>query len=197
MDYEDVRDHILPHFLPEGENDTLPRILQTTFLNVLDGEFGEIYTHRIVIDSRFEYEYKGGHIDGAINYNDKELLARHLFETPIEGKVLLIFHCEYSSHRAPMMACHIRSRDRSLNADFYPRLTYPDIYILDGGYREFFMEHRDRCYLQSYVKMNDQRHAATCEREMGKLRQKRRTARRADNRFALKDVNPWPKHEPA
>ncbi|KAK9417783.1 hypothetical protein SUNI508_01540 [Seiridium unicorne] len=179
MDIEDVQDPILPHFFPEGENDTIPRISQGTFLDVLDGKFEEQYTQRIVIDCRFEYEYEGGHIDGAINYNDKELLARHLFETPMEGKVLLVLHCEYSAHRAPMMARHIRAEDRSVNAEFYPKLTYPDVYILDGGYSEFFNQHRCRCYPQSYVEMNDEEHIATCEREMGKLQQKRKGLNRA------------------
>ncbi|KAH6660648.1 hypothetical protein BKA67DRAFT_61158 [Truncatella angustata] len=179
MDIEDVHEPILPHFLPEGENDTIPRISQETFLDVLNGKFEEQYTQRIVIDCRFEYEYDGGHIDGAINYNDKELLARHLFDTPMDGKVLLIFHCEYSVHRAPMMARHVRSQDRTVNAEFYPKLTYPDVYIVDGGYSEFFTQYPGRCYPQSYVEMNDQEHIATCEREMGKLQQKRKGLNRA------------------
>ncbi|KAI4601495.1 cell division cycle- protein [Pestalotiopsis sp. 9143b] len=179
MDIEDVQDPMLPHFYPEGENETIPRISQETFLEVLDGKYEEQYTQRIVIDCRFEYEYEGGHIDGAINYNDKELLTRHLFEQPMEGKVLLVLHCEYSAHRAPMMARHIRSEDRTINAEFYPRLSYPDVYILDGGYSEFFNEHRCRCYPQSYVEMNDEEHIATCEREMGKLQQKRKGLGRA------------------
>lgn len=179
MDIEDVQDPMLPHFFPEGEGDSIPRISQQTFLDVLDGKFEEQYTQRIVIDCRFEYEYEGGHIDGAINYNDKELLARHLFETPMEGKVLLVFHCEYSAHRAPMMARHVRSQDRTTNAEFYPKLTYPDVYILDGGYSDFYTQHRCRCYPQSYVEMNDQEHIATCEREMGKLQQKRKGLNRA------------------
>ncbi|ETS87917.1 hypothetical protein PFICI_01745 [Pestalotiopsis fici W106-1] len=179
MDIEDVQDPMLPHFHPEGENETIPRISQGTFLDVLDGKYEDQYTQRIVIDCRFEYEYEGGHIDGAINYNDKELLTRHLFETPMEGKVLLVLHCEYSAHRAPMMARHIRSEDRAINAEFYPRLSYPDVYILDGGYSEFFTQHRCRCYPQSYVEMNDEEHIATCEREMGKLQQKRKGLGRA------------------
>ncbi|KAI1852272.1 hypothetical protein JX265_006321 [Neoarthrinium moseri] len=179
MDIEDVQDPMLPHFFPEGQNDSIPRISQETFLDVLDGKYEEKYTQRIVIDCRFEYEYEGGHIDGAINYNDKELLARHLFETPMEGKILMIMHCEYSAHRAPMMARHIRAEDRTVNAEFYPKLTYPDVYILHGGYSEFFTQHQGRCYPQSYVEMNDEEHAATCEREMGKLQQKRKGLNRA------------------
>lgn len=179
MDVEDVQEPALPHFFPDGDGDSIPRISRETFLEVMDGKYSHEYSQRLVIDCRFEYEYEGGHIDGAINYNDKELLARHLFEHPMEGKVLLIFHCEYSAHRAPMMARHIRSEDRTANAEFYPHLTYPDVYILEGGYSEFYDQHRSRCYPQSYVEMNDREHAATCEREMGKLQQKRKGLGRA------------------
>ncbi|KAF3066521.1 M-phase inducer phosphatase [Daldinia childiae] len=144
-----------------------------------NGKFNDVYTQKMVIDCRFEYEYEGGHIDAAINYNDKELLAKHLFENPMHGKTLLIFHCEYSACRAPMMARHIRASDRMVNAEYYPRLTYPEVYILEGGYSEFFIENRERCYPQAYVEMGAEEHARTCERELGKLQQKRKGLGRA------------------
>ncbi|KAL1872296.1 hypothetical protein VTK73DRAFT_1645 [Phialemonium thermophilum] len=179
MDVDEAREPILPHFFPEGENDSIPRISRSTMIDVLDGKYGEHFDQKMVIDCRFEYEYEGGHIDGAINYNDKELLASHLFRTPMQGRTLLIFHCEYSAHRAPIMARHVRAEDRTVNADAYPRLTYPDIYILDGGYSGFFAEYRDRCYPQAYVEMGDSQHVHTCEREMGRLRQHRKGLSRA------------------
>ncbi|KAH9996114.1 rhodanese-like domain-containing protein [Xylariaceae sp. FL0662B] len=179
MDVEEAQEPTLPHFFPEGENDNIPRISRETFLHILDGKFNDHYSQKVVIDCRFEYEYEGGHIDGAVNYTDKDLLARHLFETPMEGKALLIFHCEYSAHRAPLMARHVRAEDRTANAEFYPRLTYPEVYILDGGYSEFFNQHRDRCYPQAYVEMGAAEHANTCERELGKLQQKRKGLNRA------------------
>jgi M-phase inducer tyrosine phosphatase len=186
MDIEEPHEPILPHFFPEDQNDRIPRITRSTMLEVLDGKYSDHYAHKMIIDCRFEYEYEGGHIDGAINYNDKELLASHLFDTPIEGRTLLIFHCEYSAHRAPIMARYIRAEDRNLNAEFYPRLTYPEIYILDGGYSSFFNEHRERCYPQAYVEMNDAEHVNTCEREMGRLRNNRRGLGRAQT-FAFGD----------
>ncbi|KAI1426584.1 rhodanese-like domain-containing protein [Xylaria sp. FL1777] len=184
VDIEEVEDLLLPHFFPDGENDGIPRISRDTFLELLDGKYNGSFTQKIIIDCRFEYEYEGGHIDGAINYNDKELLARHLFETPMEGKTILVFHCEYSVHRAPRMARHIRAEDRTTNAEFYPRLTYPEVYILEGGYSDFFKLQRDRCYPQAYVEMGAEEHANTCERELGKLQQKRKGLGRA-NTFAF------------
>ncbi|KAI1382484.1 hypothetical protein F4677DRAFT_27002 [Hypoxylon crocopeplum] len=195
MDVEESQDPVLPHFYPDGESDNIPRISKSTFLDVLDGKFNELYTQKMIIDCRFEYEYDGGHVTSAVNYNDKELLAKHLFENPMDGKTLLVFHCEYSACRAPMMARHIRASDRMANAEYYPKLTYPEVYILDGGYSEFFNEHRDRCYPQAYVAMGAEEHANTCEREMGKLQQKRKGLGRAKtfafgNRDSMAEASP-------
>lgn len=195
MDIEDSQEPCLPHFFGEDQNDNIPRINRETFVDLMQGKYSDSYDQRVVVDCRFEYEYDGGHINGAINYNDKELLARHLFNTPMTGKTLLVFHCEYSAHRAPMMARHIRSEDRTINAEFYPRLSYPEVYILDGGYSEFFNEHRDLCYPQAYVEMGAEEHAFTCERELGKLQQKRKGLGRAKtfafgHRESMVDASP-------
>ncbi|KAL2060311.1 hypothetical protein VTL71DRAFT_9706 [Oculimacula yallundae] len=179
MDVDELHQPVLPHFFQEGQPDSIPRITRETLLEVLDGKFDPSYDQRMIIDCRFEYEFEGGHIDGAVNYNDKELLTTQLFETSLPGKTLLIFHCEYSAHRAPIMARHVRKQDRSTNAEQYPKLTYPEVYILDGGYSTFFSEHRSRCFPQNYVEMDDKEHAYTCEREMGRLRQNRAKLGRA------------------
>lgn len=179
MDMEEPAEPMLPHFFPDDHNDSIPRLSRSTFLEVLDGKYNEFYDNNLIVDCRFEYEYEGGHVDGAVNYNDKELMASQLFRDPPEGRTLLIFHCEYSAHRAPLMARHVRSEDRAYNAECYPRLTYPEVYILDGGYSGFFSEHRERCFPQAYVEMDAAEHANTCEKEMDRLRQTRKTLGRA------------------
>lgn len=104
VDVEELQQLTLPHFIPEDRPDSLPRISRDTLIQVLDGKFGDHYDESWVVDCRFEYEYDGGHIEGAVNYNDKELLAKKLFQsTSPATKTLLIFHCEYSAHRAPIM----------------------------------------------------------------------------------------------
>ncbi|KAK7425673.1 m-phase inducer phosphatase [Neonectria magnoliae] len=173
MDVEESQEPVLPHFLTDDPTDTIPRITKETLVDVLDGKYYEHFDQKMVIDCRFEYEYDGGHIDGAVNYNDKELLTSQLFKTPMSGRTLLIFHCEYSAHRAPLMARHVRSEDRTVNAEYYPKLTYPEVYILDGGYSGFFVDHRCRCYPQEYVEMSDEKHQRTCEREMGRLKSRK------------------------
>ncbi|KAF2455336.1 hypothetical protein BDY21DRAFT_289684 [Lineolata rhizophorae] len=169
MDIDDTHKLQLPHFTPEGEPDSLPRIDKATLIDVMDGRYGHMFEQTMVVDCRFEYEYDGGHIQGAVNFNDKEALAKHLFTQSV-AKTLLVFHCEYSAHRAPMMAKFVRQRDRALNDHQYPKLTYPEVYILDGGYSAFFGQHRMRCFPQNYVEMGSKEHEQDCERGMGRLR---------------------------
>ena len=100
MDIDETPELRLPHFFPE--DDTIPRITRETMIDILDGKFSPCYDNSMVIDCRFEYEYKGGHIDGAVNFNNKEELATRLFDEQVSQRTLLIFHCEYSAHRAPI-----------------------------------------------------------------------------------------------
>ena len=173
MDIEHEHVPKLPHFVPDGEPDSLPRITQETMVDVLESKFNHQYDRILVIDCRFEYEYQGGHIENAVNFNDKQHLANDLFQEIDAPSTLLVFHCEYSVHRAPLTAKFIRNHDRNANAARYPRLTYPEMYILDGGYSKFFAQHRSKCYPQNYVEMNDQRHELDCERGLAKVKQHR------------------------
>ncbi|KAI9788138.1 MAG: cell division cycle- protein [Peltula sp. TS41687] len=177
MDVDEPHVLALPHFVPEHQPDSLPRITKETLIDVLDGRYVRSYDQFLIVDCRFEYEYEGGHIEGAINYTDKDLLASKLFESLGNARTLLIFHCEYSAHRAPMMAKFIRGQDRTINDFRYPELTYPEVYILDGGYSSFFGQHRSRCFPPHYVEMDSKDHAGTCEREMGKLRHRKKLSR--------------------
>lgn len=91
----------LPHFVADEES--LPRITKETMIDILNGKYEGPYDQSLIVDCRFEYEYEGGHIEGAINVNSKEELAKQLFEPATSSRTLLIFHCEYSAHRAPLM----------------------------------------------------------------------------------------------
>ena len=101
MDIDDAPSLQLPHF--HSEEESLPRISKETMIDVLDGKFGQHFERSLVVDCRFEYEFKGGHIDGAVNYNDKDELVDQLFGAPPSGNTLIVFHCEYSACRAPLM----------------------------------------------------------------------------------------------
>ncbi|KAF8475533.1 hypothetical protein BDZ91DRAFT_673360 [Kalaharituber pfeilii] len=163
--------HILPCFTVK--DDSLRRIKKSILLDVLDDKYKDQYDQHIIIDCRFDYEYQGGHVAGAININTPEALEERFFENlepEKAGKTLIIFHCEYSAVRAPQMAMHFRRRDRQLNMHRYPALSYPDVYILEGGYSGFFKEFRERCEPQHYVEMDDASHRQARERELGKFR---------------------------
>ncbi|KAF3484405.1 M-phase inducer phosphatase [Arthroderma uncinatum] len=168
----------LPHFIPDDQPDCLPRIENSVLVDIVNGKYNDRYENFTIIDCRFEYEYEGGHINGAVNYNDKEQLAESLFkEGEMKPNTALIFHCEYSAHRAPIMAKFIRHRDRAVNIDQYPKLTYPEMYILHGGYSGFFAEHSSLCYPQNYVEMASKEHEFACERGLGKVKQRSKLSR--------------------
>ncbi|CAC5369698.1 unnamed protein product [Mytilus coruscus] len=40
---------------------------------------------------------------------------------------------------------HLRSKDRQMNTENYPALNYPEIYLLDSGYKSFFQTSSDLC----------------------------------------------------
>ena len=46
-----------------------------------------------------------------------------------------------------------RSQDRQHNLVNYPHLTYPELYILEGGYKAFFETFRDLCQPDQYLPM--------------------------------------------
>ena len=109
--------------------------------------------------------------------------------------VVLIFHCEFSSERGPrlyvlnfLLICsrlvdvqlgnfvvvkrmrEIREKDRLLNEDKYPHLYYPEMYLLEGGYKDFFQNH-DVIIQQQYLSFSNlhkyllkltQQHFAMC-----------------------------------
>ncbi|KAM0188493.1 hypothetical protein ACHAPI_010600 [Fusarium lateritium] len=159
----------LPCFFPTRSTDGIPRINQQTFIRFLDGEFNDEVDEKMIIDCRFDYEYKGGHIQGAVgidsaaNGYDNSLVTDWLFTRPTSNRLVIVLYCEFSLLRAPTTAASIRSRDRECNV--YPRLTYPNIYVLEGGYSSFFHRHSDRCVPQAYIHMSDAAHG-----ERGRLR---------------------------
>lgn len=105
----------------------------------------------IIVDCRFDYEFSGGHIRGAVNVSSKEQLSDTFFKskTDIEKlmghKPVIVFHCEYSQRRGPMLYSVLRGIDRELNTHCYPKLCYPEIYILEDGYKEFYRQFPSQC----------------------------------------------------
>lgn len=97
-------DHILPSFVTEGN--AVRRIRNNTLIDALNGKYNDKIDELIVVDCRFEYEYTGGHVKGAINCNTLDQMQEKFFgnlQEEAQCTRVIIFHCEYSAHRAPRM----------------------------------------------------------------------------------------------
>ncbi|KNE73027.1 hypothetical protein, variant [Allomyces macrogynus ATCC 38327] len=157
-----------PHLLPSkpGKSDSIRRITPETLVDVLEHRIAGVTDYK-VIDCRFPFEYEGGHIQTAISVNRFEVLDAMFIENPIPmHSTVLIFHCEFSSHRAPAMAMHLRAQDRILNVARYPDVYYPEIYVLDGGYKAFYQAQAARCVPQAYIPMDATEYVGKCRREI-------------------------------
>ncbi|AEY95146.1 FABR087Cp [Eremothecium gossypii FDAG1] len=134
----------IPWHTKDSSTDQLPRISVDVLAAILDGKFSSHYSEVYIIDCRFEYEFQAGHIKNAINVSSRRELEAEFIQKRIQrcsadpGRPpLLVFHCEYSSYRGPIIAAHLRNYDRILNHGQYPRLHYPDIVVLEGGFKSF------------------------------------------------------------
>lgn len=146
-DFPQISDNGLVHHLPcfDSPNDAIKRISPDVLIDVLDGKYSGFYKQIYIVDCRYPYEFEGGHIPTAINVNSPDVIENLLLRENIAGNSLIVFHCEFSSERAPRMALHVRNLDRQLNKTSYPSLFYPEMYILDGGYKNYWQQHSVRC----------------------------------------------------
>uniref|UniRef100_A0A3Q3BC66 M-phase inducer phosphatase n=1 Tax=Kryptolebias marmoratus TaxID=37003 RepID=A0A3Q3BC66_KRYMA len=166
-----IGDFTKPFALPtvDGDHQDLKYITSEMMMAALTGRFDHLIEHVIVIDCRYPYEFEGGHIkQGALNLHQEDEVENFLLRTPTvpscpDKRVVIIFHCEFSSERGPKMCRFVRARDRAMNE--YPNLHYPELYILKGGYKNFF------CEPQSYRPM----HHEDFKEDLRKFRHKSRT----------------------
>lgn len=57
-----------------------------------------------------------------------------------------------------------------MNNHNYPRVHFPEVYILEGGYCQYFKESGERCKPPGYVRMDDPNHAASRKEDMDHFR---------------------------
>jgi len=172
--------------LPSVSHNQHRAITAHTMAEVLEGR----YNHKIrsvrIIDCRYKFEFDGGHIRGAENWQhgeDDEFLNGFfpplkppLSKAPAsydavthdsageEKRDILVFHCEFSSKRGPDYCTKLRTKDRNINKDVYPGLFYPEVYLLQKGYKEFWTHHPDLC-AGAYTEMDNpqfSQHLRTC-----------------------------------
>ncbi|KFQ08305.1 M-phase inducer phosphatase 1, partial [Haliaeetus albicilla] len=153
----------------DGKHQDLKYIDSEMIVSVLTGKFASFIKECVIIDCRYPYEYEGGHIKGAVNLHMEEDVEDYLLKKPIQPsenkRVIIVFHCEFSSERGPRMCRFVRERDRLGNE--YPNLHYPELYVLKGGYKDFFL----RCRPQSYRPM----HHEDFKEDLKRFRTKSRT----------------------
>lgn len=141
-----------------------------TLADLLHGKYEDQVASYRIIDARYCYEFKGGHIRGAENFGTwdeeaffKEFLPtlepKHSVPSTDEKAHIIIFHCEFSSERGPKLMALLRKRDRDLNQITFPALHYPECYLLSKGYKEFYEHYPELCEPKAYVQMADPKFA--------------------------------------
>ncbi|XP_060537304.1 M-phase inducer phosphatase-like [Cylas formicarius] len=162
--------------LVNGKHQDLKAISAETLARLIKGEFSNTVASFKVIDCRYPYEFKGGHIDGAVNIYTKEQIGELLNDNKIPSansvkRNILVFHCEFSSERGPNLYRYLRREDRQRNEAVYPSLHYPEIYLLEGGYKCFFQKFSGMCEPNAYKEMLHPDH----EEDLRQFRQKSKT----------------------
>ncbi|GAA5909474.1 hypothetical protein JCM6882_002652 [Rhodosporidiobolus microsporus] len=193
---QEAKGKALPCF--NVKEDGLMRISPETLNQLQSGHYREGLKEFVVIDCRFDYEYDGGHIDGAINLSEHADLEARLLNipnppvpstseyAPRDGKMILIFHCEFSAKRAPTCAKYVRNQDRLKNFAAYPNIHYPEVYVLQGGYEAYYKAFPERC-VGGYVVMDHPEHDAKRSININKFREQKRQFNRAT--FQLSSSN--------
>ncbi|KHN73436.1 M-phase inducer phosphatase cdc-25.1 [Toxocara canis] len=115
-----VRDEQLPKLLeveyslqtvrrPQVESGAFRSISAETFIELLTNTDGEQFSRQfVIVDCRYPYEYQGGHVKGAVNIHDPEMVQSFFFPNDdrqfatISHKIP-IFYCEFSQKRGPTM----------------------------------------------------------------------------------------------
>lgn len=159
------RTYVLPTI--RGDHSDLKAISPQTMTDLMEGKYDDKVEGFHVVDCRYPYEYKGGHIENGRNLYTEEMILESFFESmqnsssDPEKRTIIIFHCEFSKERGPRLMRFLRKQDRKNNAEAYPYLQYPEIYLLDGGYKNFYVSTmKTHCVPRSYVPMFEKQYAS-------------------------------------
>ncbi|XP_060592436.1 M-phase inducer phosphatase 1-like [Ruditapes philippinarum] len=164
-DEDVIADGSSPYILPTiaGKHSGLKSISPETMNDVLcgcyDDEIDHVTFHRLQIPDAINL-----YTQAAI----QEFLLCHSDSFTSSKKHVLVFHCEFSSERGPKMYRHLRSEDRAMNKDHYPRLNFPEVYVLEGGYKAFFYKFITQCFPHTYKPMLHKDHSADLRHFRGK-----------------------------
>ncbi len=95
------------------------------------------FTHRTLLQNQTYLSALKQDFDGVIS----DIQAMTHFPTELNEDSpypIIIFHCEFSQKRGPRALRALRDMDRKFNAHRWPNLFYNEIYVLEGGYKNFY-----------------------------------------------------------
>eukprot|EP00916_Digyalum_oweni_P008606 GHVL01014378.1.p1 GENE.GHVL01014378.1~~GHVL01014378.1.p1 ORF type:complete len:285 (+),score=52.77 GHVL01014378.1:796-1650(+) len=152
-----------PMLLPNSVSRDKPGVYliqPSVVAQLISGEYENI--NFAVFDCRFDYEFEGGHIKGAISASSPAGIEKTIFhpsgEAAHDKNTVFIFHCEFSHQRGPHSYREIRKIDRKKNTN----LSYPEMYVMSGGYKRFFNEFPTLCTPEGYIPMDHPKHSQAC-----------------------------------
>lgn len=159
MDSDDIPKPIFDSDIescPSGRHQNYRYISPDELAKFLSDPTCHSYDYILIVDARFIYEYKGGKIVGALNVTTLQSMVNLYEKYQNDGQsICIIIHCEYSSVRGPKLYDLFREYDRSVHTSDYPNLSYPNLFLLEGGYKKFYGLHPEFC-VGHYVSMYDQ-----------------------------------------
>eukprot|EP01084_Bolivina_argentea_P035578 65979_1 len=163
--FNNLHMHSLPcdTFVPHNKSDDGNKLITAESLDMIrDGKYSNLFDNYVIIDCRYDYEYNGGHIKGALNVQSANLLELLMKSnlSAINNSIAWIFHCEYSQKRGPRAASWFRNIDAKLNQMSYPKLCFPHCYVLEGGYKGYYKNNVSNAL--TYVSMFDEKYKQQC-----------------------------------
>jgi len=117
----------------------------------------------LIWDARFPHEFEGGHIQGAKNFGACKIRAQVDEEVrkarSQNKKFVVLCYCQYSSRRAPKLHdilyaaekdIQLLERENTMVLQSEEKSRF-HVFVVDGGYNEFFKNHSDVCNPMGYV----------------------------------------------
>jgi hypothetical protein len=143
------------HKLPTaGKVGCCTLITHDTLASVMRGDHKQNIDNVLVIDCRYPFEYEGGHIKGALNVTSQSQMESILFN-PVRTnseRTAVVVHCEFSQARGPRGWMYIRENDRKMKGmASFGEFFYPELYVLQSGYREFHKSFPSLCERSSHA----------------------------------------------
>lgn len=189
----DFSKQMLLPILEGGKHPDLKAISVDTLADVVRGKYKNKVASCRIIDCRYPYEYEGGHIIGAEMWHLPELVGEHLKAkkgAPVKAseeelRHIMVFHCEFSAERGPKTQRLLREMDRTANKEHYPALHFPEMYLLEGGYKSFYEKYPELCTPREYVRMLDPNHAEDLRHFRGKSKSWAAENKQSKNRNAI------------